>query len=158
MQDAQSIKIAAAQQVAAADERAKMERERRMGVEAMVEAGAPLRFPLEDHERNDAVQQQQNVTILPVSNVVVPLPENDNPVNAPKRSANEILRGVVWRWCLEGEFGIENESGALVGEVSLRGGSWSQSAEFSHSAYRGSGNPIRRHDDVGFRLCLAAAK
>ena len=52
--------------------------------------------------------------------MVVPLPENDNPVNAPKRSANEILRDVVWRWCLEGELGIENESGALVGEVTER--------------------------------------
>ena len=107
----------AAVRVAVADEKAKMERERRMGVEAMIKAGAPLQFPLENHERDEkALKQQENVPSQPVSSTPTPQ-SGDNTVNIPKRTAQEILHNVVWRWCLEKEFGIKDETGKLVGEV-----------------------------------------
>ena len=103
--------------IAVADERARMERERRMGVEAMIKAGAPLQFPLEDHERNEDAQNQRSVPSSPVANPAAPQPVYGNPVNTQTRTAKEILREIVWRWCLEKEFGIEDESGELFGEV-----------------------------------------
>ena len=117
MRDAVAKEIMAERQVAAADERAKMERERRMGVEAMIQAGVPMQFPLEDHERNEAARDQRGVQTVPVSSAATPLPGYGNPVNPLPRTVTEILREIVWRWCLEKELGIEDESGNLVGEV-----------------------------------------
>ena len=129
----------AKEQAARAEERAdtaiKMERDRRMGIEAMLTAGTPLRFPLEDHERlspedfkrmrlwldeheqqwledgkrNEDAQKLRNEPSPPVA-----------------RMPQEILREVVWRWTLEKELAIENkwedfgERGVAVGEVTGR--------------------------------------
>ena len=120
MQDAIKKEIAAERHIAAADERAKMERERRMGVEAMIQAGVPMQFPLEEHERNEEARDQRGVQTIPVSGAATPLPGYGDPVNPLPRTVTEILRSVVWHWCLEKEFGIEDESGNLVGEVTER--------------------------------------
>ena len=95
------------------------------------------------------------------------------------------MHGNVQEWCWDGlGFGPLTVQGRTSQEEgfyrSLRGGSWSLSAEQSRSAYRNSGNPIRPYpheyvydptrphdpprprdgirDDVGFRLALAAVK
>ena len=107
----------AERKVAIAEEKAGKERERRMGVEAMIKAGAPIQFPLEDNERGHNERQQRLAPNPPVSQSATPLPGYANPLNPEKRTTKEILHDVVWRWCLEGELGIENESGKLVGEV-----------------------------------------
>ena len=93
------------------------ETERRMGIEAMIEAGAPLRFPLEDNERGDTVWQQGDVLYQPVSHQATPLSGHVNPATPSTKTTKDIFRDITWRWCLEKEFGIENELGELVGEV-----------------------------------------
>ena len=116
MQQAQTMVAEAKIDEAVAQEAAKQERARRMGVEAMVEAGAPLRFPLENNEQGNNAPKQGDTPSPPVSSSTTPLSGGSNPVNAPKRTAKEILHDITWSWCLEGEFGIESESG-LIGEV-----------------------------------------
>jgi formylglycine-generating enzyme required for sulfatase activity len=79
------------------------------------------------------------------------------------------MHGNVKEWCYDAlgfgplfvpgrEIAPERESITDGFYRSLRGGSWSLAAEYSHSAFRNGGNPFRQHDDVGFRLCLAATK
>jgi formylglycine-generating enzyme required for sulfatase activity len=106
------------ERAAEAEKTARLEKERRMGVEAMIRAGAPLQFPLEEHEQNEEVRNQRKVQTVPVSNVVTPPPSRqDNLANPLPRTVAEIFRDVVWHWCLEKELGIEDESGNFVGEV-----------------------------------------
>ena len=73
------------------------------------------------------------------------------------------MHGNVWEWCQDacgyGPLYVEGRASILDGFYrSRRGGSWSSFAENCHSAYRSFGNPLERHDDVGFRLCLAAIR
>ena len=96
------------------------------------------------------------------------------------------MHGNVWEWCQDacgyGPLYVERQydDGKPSGEGRLpdildnfysqnvsildgfyrsrRGGSWSSFAENCHSAYRSFGNPMRGHDDTGFRLCLAAMR
>ena len=109
----------AERRVAVAETVARKEKERRMGVEAMIEAGAPLRFPSEEHERNDNARQQNDMSSHPVSSMATPLSQYRNPAIPIQRTAGEILRELTWRWCLEGELGIADDS-ELIGEVTER--------------------------------------
>jgi hypothetical protein len=114
MEAAKELKTEADILVARAEERAREALQNFWRLKSMIEAGTPLRFPLEDHERKDKAQQQENAKVLPVSSLVT-----------PKRTTEDILRDVVWSWCLEKEFGIEcdwieKEPGKLVGEVTSK--------------------------------------
>ena len=73
------------------------------------------------------------------------------------------MHGNVWEWCQDaGGYGsllVEGRTSVLDGFYrNRRGGSWATFAEQCQSAYRSFGNPARRHDDVGLRLCLAATE
>jgi formylglycine-generating enzyme required for sulfatase activity len=73
------------------------------------------------------------------------------------------MHGNVREWCQDalgyGPLSVQGRASVVDGFYrSLRGGSWSLGAEFSRSAYRASGNPFRKHDDVGLRLGLAAVQ
>ena len=99
---ADTITQEANRRVTDAEEKVRNAIARQMGVEAMISAGAPLQLPKNDSEQNDNALIQNS----PVSNLAT-----------PKRATLEILRDIVWRWCLEGELGVENESGELIGEI-----------------------------------------
>lgn len=119
MRDAEAMKIAAdkkvrettqdaARKVDVATIKAEKEAERRKGVEAMIKAGAPLRFPSDNDE-----QEQEKVSRQLGYSLASPLPGYGNSWSREIRSAEEILRDTVWRWCLEGEL-------ELIGEITER--------------------------------------
>jgi formylglycine-generating enzyme required for sulfatase activity len=84
-----------------------------------------------------------------------------------KKAANALglfdMSGNVYEWCWDwyGAYssGAQTDpTGASSGTFRvLRGGGWSNTADYCRSAYRGSLNPGYRSDDRGFRLVRPSA-
>ena len=71
--------------------------------------------------------------------------------------------GNVWEWCQDWhgpyvEGAAANPTGPTQGTRRvIRGGSWLDGARYCRAAYRGWGDPSRRHADLGFRLSRGQA-
>jgi formylglycine-generating enzyme required for sulfatase activity len=70
------------------------------------------------------------------------------------------MHGNLWEWC--GDYwdarwyenaSSNDQAGPSAGsDRVLRGGSWSNSASYSRSAYRGATSPLQRYENYGFRV------
>jgi len=78
------------------------------------------------------------------------------------------MHGNVFEWCHDcyidfSPGAVTDPTGPIVATGSLsnrvlRGGSWQYPAWFSRSVYRGSGTPVGRNSDLGFRVLRSSAK